>query len=713
MAIIIQVSFAAMIFSGPLAEHFNRGIGLTLAGAFVMALVTALLSSFRPSINFPQDAPVAIFAGAAGGIAVALAGVEGQGVFMTVVAALMVSTMLTAVLSVLAAWLRFAEYLRFMPYPVVAGFLAGTGWLLSKGSIEVMTGLSLSWSLLGRLIEPAMLVLWLPGVAYALLLFVILRRFSHFLILPGSLVVMLLVYYSVMPMLGIDLDHARQTGILFEPFSTGSLWPVFGPADLADVHWGAVTQQLPTLIVVPFIALLGLLLNMGGIELAAKRDLDMNRELLANGVGNALSAVAGAPAGYHTLSLSMLGLKTGADTRLVGLTVALTLGAVMLFGGQLLAFFPKALLGGFLLLLGLFFISDWILDTRTRMPKADYAVVVAVLAVIAVFGYLHGVLLGLVATIVLFVVRFSQVPVLRNVATGAVARSQKQRSLPQQHLLTVHGHEVGVFELTGYLFFGSVNKLGSAVFEMVEQRPPRYVLVDFERVSGFDISAVNNFVRLFQRLSTRGVGFVLADAPPRFADLLRQVGGDAVESGVQFMPDRNAALEWCEERILVQAHADLAATTADGAQARHALFDDLSDEMLKRLEAQEYVESLSQRMEGIVQLRQIAKGTTLLAAGAPAEGLIVVRGGVVAEYVEHADGRRSALRSLGSGSVFAEAAAYGPWTSSHTYVAESEVEACVLTPDDLRRLEAESPDTALEVHRLVVGALAQGGHSSM
>ncbi|GAB6057729.1 SulP family inorganic anion transporter [Desulfonatronum parangueonense] len=707
MVIIIQVSFAAMIFSGPLEVHAQRGMGLTMAGALALLLVSALFSSFRPTINIPQDAPVAIFAGAAAGIAMTLGSGHTETAFITVVAALMLSSMATAVFFLLAGVMRFAGYIRFMPYPVVAGFLAGTGWLLTKGSLEVMTGFSMTWATAPALLSTETLMLWAPGAAYALLLFFCLRRWSHFLILPGSMVAGLILYHLAMPVFDLDMEQARESGLFFASFASTHLWPVFSLSDYQIIQWNALLPQLPTLAVIPFIALLGLLLNTGGIELAAQRDLDLNRELLVNSGGNALAALAGSSAGYSALSLSMLGYKTGADTRIVGLTAMAVVIATLVFGGQIISIFPKALLGGFLLLLGLFFLSDWILDTYKRMPRADYMIVVGVFATIGIFGYLYGVLLGLLATVTLFVAKLSRIPAVESASTSAQTRSRKARPLPHQRLLAEHGRSAYIFDLNGFLFFGSVNALTSAVMEAWTNEETRFILVDFQKVTGFDISAVNNFVRLAQRISTRNENFILSAPPGLFVDLFNQVAGPETASKVRVFPDKNTALEWIEDQLLNSALSTLAKATPDSRISHDRLFDEVADDLLDQLEQQEHVETLLDRIRPYLEARSFAAGQELLAENAPAPGMFFIHQGAVRESVSASSGSSSTLRTLGQGTFFAVPAAYEPWKSCCSYQAESAVETFLLTPEALRELESVDPRTAQEIHRLVVSSLVR------
>ena len=704
VVIVVEVSFATMIFSGPLKVHVQKGIGMALTGAMGFMFFTALLSSIRSVVAFPQDAPVALFSGVAAVIGATMGRADGHEAFVTISAALMFSCLLTGAFFLFIGRFRLADFFRFMPYPVVSGFLAGTGWLLIKGALEVMTGFPLAFDSIINLASPQFLVFWLPGAAYALTLFLILRGHSHYLILPGSLVLAMLFYYAILWVLGISVAEARHNGFLFETFAAGSLWPSFGPHDFRLVEWSAILKELPSICVIPFISLLGLLLNTGGIELASKQEIDMNRELIVNGGANTLLGMAGAPPGYSSISLSVLGLRVGADTRLIGLTAAIIMGATLAFGSQLLAFFPKALLGGFLLLLGLFFLSDWLVDPRKKMPLSDYLLVVTVFLVICVFGYFYGVVFGLVMTMILFVVRISRIPLLRDVKSGDLVHSIKGRPLPDQRLLAIHGDRTAIYELEGYVFFGSVTKLiddVSSAVRNIRHTPVEVIILDFRKVSGFDISSINNFVRLINRFSRNNLLFAFAGPPEAFNTLLIQNLDSETGKSLRFFPDLDSALEWAEERLLQQEKFSLRSPESVKTE-RDSLFDSVSDELLLKLDLQAFVEDLIEKLSEYLVVETYQKDEVVLSCCEEAEGLYMVRTGIVAEMIEVGAGRSTQLRDLGPGTLFAELGAYGPWQPSCGYIAKSDVELCKLTPEELERLETENPSQALQIHRLVI-----------
>lgn len=175
--VFIQVSFAALIFSGELSQFLPHGVGLLLAGAVVMGIITVFTSKLSTAIAGPQDSPVAILAVVAAAIVAALpASVSSEQVYFTVVAAIMVATILTAFTFLLLGKFKLGDLIRFIPFPVFSGFLAGTGWLLVVGSYKILTNTSLRATRISTLLDPERMYIWFPGMVLALTLLVFVRR---------------------------------------------------------------------------------------------------------------------------------------------------------------------------------------------------------------------------------------------------------------------------------------------------------------------------------------------------------------------------------------------------------------------------------------------------------------------------------------------------------------------------------------------------------
>ena len=107
----------------------------------------------------------------------------------------------TSVLVGLFFWIlghfRLGKLVRFIPFPVVGGFLAGTGWLIIKFSFTMMTDMDLTLVNLEHFIESHILFQWFPGLVFAVVMLLAGRRFSHYLLTPGILTGSIVLFLSL------------------------------------------------------------------------------------------------------------------------------------------------------------------------------------------------------------------------------------------------------------------------------------------------------------------------------------------------------------------------------------------------------------------------------------------------------------------------------------------------------------------------------------
>ena len=698
LLIIFEVSFASMIFSGELSPFASRAAGLTLAGAFLICLVGAVKSEFKGAIGLPQDAPTAVLSMMAVSVASAMGSQGSPEVkFMTVTAAMGMSAAFTGLCYMIVGKYRLANLLRFMPYPVVGGFLAGTGWLLLSGSLGIMCDVSLSFANLPLLLQPEVMLKWIPGVGFGILVFFVLLKKSQLLILPGSLVVGAFFFYLVLLFTGTGVQEAKTAGFLIAGVPDQGLWPAFTIADLSLIRWDVVLKQLPALFSVALVSIVGMLLNMSGIEAGARSELDINHEFKVAGVGNIVAGMWGAAPGYPSIALSLLTHRAGANSRLTGIVSALIVGFVLFFGGDVLEYFPKCLLGGLVLLLGLFFIHDWIISTRNRLPLVDWLIVVFIFLVTGFFGFMEGVASGLVVTIIFFVFRFSRVPVVHQTFSAKERTSLKARSVPHRHILQREGGKIRGFELTGYLFFGSASALADVLKQTLTTEPvPDFMLLDFSRVTGIDISAINNFQRVALTARAAQCRLVITAVSRRFVEAIQRNFPDDVLANVSFFDTLNDGLEWCENRLI----ADVERALANRIDLKETLFDHSVDDVMAQLESQEFVEELVHALSDWVETVTFTSGTVIVEKGRETDVCHLIIWGSAVAY-DAASGNR--MRSLEPGSVIAGPAAFSPcYTPDVTIRADTNCRAASLSSKARKRLEKENPQLAMQLYRYLI-----------
>jgi len=708
LIVVVQLSLASLIFSGPLAGFASSAAGLTLFGGFVMCLVVAMGSSIPSSVCLPQDAPAAILAAAAAGIAASLAGSGApREAFATVGAAIALSTVATGCLFLALGRFQLGDLMRYMPFPVVGGFMAGIGWLLVQGSFSIVTGTSLSLADLPQLLDGGTLRM-LPAVALTVGLLMALKRWSSVFILPGALLLALAGFFLYLLATGRSLNDAGEAGLLLGGMPAGTmLWPVFSLSDLALIRWEALLPQLPQLCTIPLVSVLSFLLIASGLEAAVHSDLDLRHELNINGLANLLAGPGGSHTGYTALSFSLLGPRTGSDSRLVGVFAALFTGAATFFGAAALGFFPRFILGGMVLFLGVSTLLDWLVEARRKVTLLEYALILAILCAIGWFGFLTGVGFGLVMAAVIFVIKYSQLPVVRQVTDAAGTASARQRSVPDRHLLRERGRQIRILRISGYLFFGSANILNRSVAEGLTPHPaadspPSHMILDFAEVDGFDSSAVNCFLRMLQRCTAAGCLLVFAGAPQTLAEQMHRASPQDA-AATRFLPDLDRALEWCEDQVL---EGELARMEAQGGgEGRDRLFDLAVDDLLRHLEDAERFEALVERLRPYLEFRQLAAGTTILEQGRDAGGVWMVLSGQAEEVVRDREGGSVRLRTLGIGGMAGRASADGFSPAPATLTASTECSLSFLSTAAIRRLQEDDPAAALAFYRLLSSQL--------
>ncbi|UCC89731.1 MAG: SulP family inorganic anion transporter, partial [Anaerolineales bacterium] len=516
--VIVALSLGSLIFAGELAPYLPYGIGMALVTAAVMLIGTALSSLVPGVMGSTQDSPSVILAVMAAALVATLPAAQMDHKLITVLVAIGATTLLTGIFFLALGFFKLGGLVRFIPYPVVGGFLAGTGWLLVRGSFGVMAEIPLTLSNIPALLQPDQLVLWAPGVLFALLLYVGLRRINHFLTMPGILVGAILVFYLALLVVGLSIDDAVDQGVLLGEVSGVAIWQPLIPANLLAANWAAILGQGGNIAIVLVLSVVSLLLNASALELAIRQDVDLNRELRAAGFANILSGLGGGMVGYHALSSSTLSYRIGARGRLAGLVAGAICAVMLLAGSALLAFFPKPILGGLLFFLGLDFLIEWVIKGWAKLSRADYAVVLLILVVIGATGFLIGVGVGLVAMIILFVVSYSRIRIVHHALSGAEMTSNVERCAYHRRVLTDLGQHIYVLELQGFIFFGTANGLLEQIRARLadrEQPPARYIVLDFRRVTRVDSSAVFSFIKGRQVAEAQGITLVLTQVSER------------------------------------------------------------------------------------------------------------------------------------------------------------------------------------------------------
>jgi SulP family sulfate permease len=540
-----------------------------------------------------------------------------------------------------------------------------------------------------------MVIRWLPGLVFGVVLLLVLRRTSHYLALPALLVGGIVLFFVLLLATGMSTAEATARGWLLGPFPGGNIWRPLGPAAMGEVNWGTIFAEAPSMFAVMLAGMVALLLNATGLELVVQRDVDLDRELRAAGAANIVASLGGGMVGFQTLALSALGNRIAPNSRVVGLVSAGMCAACLIFGSRLLTLFPKPILGGLLLFLGLSFLVEWVYDAWFRLPRIDYFVVMIILLTITAAGFLESVGLGIAITVILFVFNYSRIDVVKHALSGATYKSNVQRPPKHTRALRVHGHELFILQLQGFVFFGTANQLVERLKDRIGEGglpAVRFLLLDFRLVSGIDSSAVLGFVKMRQLAENEDVVLVFAHTPSEIRSQLESNGireGD--DGNVRWFPELDRAVEWCEDQILLdrgiapeEPHLPLAKRLA------RILASDRTSELMKYLEKAE-----------------VPAGHVLMRQDDPPDDLYLIESGKVTVQMELASGRTARLLTLGAGTAVGQEELYLGGSRAASVITEAPSTVYRLSAGALHRMETDEPQLAIILHHFMARILTE------
>jgi SulP family sulfate permease len=683
-------SFGGLVFGGPLEPFVGRAVIAALVSSVVVMSMLAWRSSFFFGLGGPDSNPAAILAFTLAAVTSDI--LQGSRVapaelVPTALMSLFLSASGCGLILFVMGRLRWGRYVRYIPHPVVGGFLAGSGYLLLAGSWKMLTGEPLTVSNLGVVagVHP---LAWSSVALVAIALLVLTRVIRHFLVIPLVLVGAMVVFHALRMAWGIDLAAARQAGLLMAPLQVGD-WTHAGNFPYGDVRWDLLLLHTKDFGAMTMVAVITILLNTTSLEVATNREGDADTELKSLGLANLLIGFGGGMVAVNSFNRSMLNLKAGANSRWSGLLCALiVLGTALLVPG-LIGLMPKPVLTGLILFFGIGLLMTWMVESRLTMPWSDYLIVLAILGSVAVHGMVPGVMLGLVTACVSFVFTLSKSPTIRGNFSLLNRRSNVERPAQQAEILRTHGQAMRGFVLQGFLFFGTTSRLLDEARAALERT--RFVLLDFRLVHGVDGSSTVALKKLRTLCAEAKITLVFTGMSREVESVLRLGGVAADNLTLRTFPDIDHALEWCEDQVIAAA--------LPSSEFQAALAGVLSAEEVT------YLIAHFERVE-------VACDAPLIKQGDSSDSMFIIEHGRVSVYLRLGDtteagGRRLRLRTFTVGTVVGEMGLYTGAPRAADVVADVLTRALKLSGAQVAVLEKRRPELANKLHRFVVRSLAQ------
>lgn len=690
-------SYARLVFNGKLAGFFAAGLAIVLVSEIVAVVITSLFSSDHATQVIPQS-PTVVIQGliASSVIAAAPADMALDDLFALVYVIIVLSSLLTAGIVLLVGLARAGGLIRYIPYPIIGGFMAGLGWLIFNAGFAVLVGLRPNAETLPTLLESDAFSRWLPALVFALFVLGLRIRFRSTLVLPGAILVSLVLFYVLAFAFAGDMTRLTEDGWLLPDVSNEIRWQLPDFSVIERIEPAMIVASAGHVLTLVVVLILNLFLRASAQETVVGRELNFNREFSVNGIANIIASLSGGGfVAYHGPISSSLVHFMRAYGRLVGIILAFMFLLTFLIGGAVFSLIPRFLPAGLLMFFGLQFMKEWLLDSWSSLPRQDYIVIVVIALVTALFGLLAGIAVGTMVAISFFVLEYSRMEVIKQEFSGSFHRSNLDRSFAQNQLLQKEGEGILILRLQGYIFFGTAYRFYEHVVSRIsadERGRLRFIILDFKSVRGFDVSTMVDFQKLKKLTDAKGIELLVSDAAPHLRTLLSE--GGVVETRPDKPPhfdDLDRALEWCENFLL------------EGANLLHAnqvtLEQQLAQHAIIRLEEAAAAQAALERIETKV-------GDTIFRQGDESDALYFIEAGRVDVLLRDEAGHVLRLRSMTAGAVIGEVGFYlGKARSASIVVTEAGV-LQRLSHEALGRMEETAPQTATAIHVFIASLLS-------
>ncbi|MBI3903399.1 MAG: SLC26A/SulP transporter family protein [Nitrosomonadales bacterium] len=697
VALPAAIAFGVTVYSSISPNYAAAGALAGIIGAAIIGLVASTLGGTDRLISAPCAPAAAVLSAFA--IELVKQGIAPD----TIVLLLVMLGVLTGIVQMLLGFVGVGRLIKYVPYPVVSGYLSGVGLIIIGSQIPKFVAAPNNTGLFDALLSP-----WLwdwraltVGCATVLVAIAAPRLTQK---IPGTI---LGILAGITTYFAIASQDATLLSVTANPLVVGELgvaptgylasisnrWHEIGGLQLAQV-----ASLFGSALTLAALLSIDTLKTCVIVDQLTRSRHESNRELVAQGAANVASAVVGGIPGAGTMGATMININSGAMTRASGVMEGLFSLLAALILSAFVAWIPVSALAGILIVIGFRMIDREPLHfIESRATVFDFAVVATVVVVALTVGLIAASAAGVAMAIFLF---------LREQIGGSVVRhkiyvnqmsSTSYRPEAEMRIIEQKGDQAVIFELQGSLFFGTTQQLYTDLEHELATRS--YIILDLKRVQSVDVTAAHLLLNVRNVLQERGATLLLSSVRERLPngrnlrEFLEQMEiVQEEDETVRVFPELDNAIEWVEDRILGELESAPKEQTPIQLQEMD-LFSHHKDETLKELEA---------RMEQ----RFYKTGETIYARGEEGKAIYWVRRGAIRIFAPLGAGRSRHIATYGRGDFFGGLAFLDGGARSDDAVAATDTEVYVLTRETFDQLSEEHKKLAFNLINAIARTLA-------
>ena len=512
VALPLALAFGIQAFGGiddPSAASIGALAGLV--GATMLGFFASLFGGTPSQISGPTGPMTVITAALISGVWASSQSLP------AVLIAMSLAGLFCGLFQILFGLIRIGKYVRYIPYPVLSGFMSGIGVIIILQQLYPLVGLKspvlvvdMVTQLPSRIADGVSLTALLIGLGTIAIIYLFPLITKK---VPSTLA-------ALVTMTVVSLLIAFPDNLTIGPIPSGLPKPFFAALDISGLDWG----QLLTAAVVPGLTLAGLgsidtLLTSVVADNITKQHHDSNRELVGQGIGNMMAGLFGGIAGAGATMRTVVNVKSGGRGRLSGMVHSLFLLAILLGLGSLVRYVPLSVLAGILISVGIGIIDFKGFRDLLRIPKADAFVLITVFLLTVFVDLLTAVGIGMVIACVLFMKRASDLVEGTYSSQEMTHRDQESPWPDEKGIPDTLAHKVFILRLDGPIFFGTVTRFQQVMNEVPDD--VKIVIIRMRRVPFMDQSGLYAMETAIKDLQAKGTEVLMTIIQPQPLYMLR------------------------------------------------------------------------------------------------------------------------------------------------------------------------------------------------
>ena len=523
VALPLALAFGIQAFGGvndPSAASMGALAGLV--GATMLGFFAALFGGTHSQISGPTG-PMTVVA------ATLISGVwaSSNGSVSSVLISMALAGLFCGLFQILFGIIKLGKYVRYIPYPVLSGFMSGIGVIIILQQLYPLVGLKGTGTMIDLVtgipaavsegISITALLLGLGTIAIIELFPFITKK------VPATLVALIV-------MTVVSLFCNLDSKLIIGNIPSGLPLPFFANTNisLSGIDWMTVLKAS----LIPGLTLAGLgsidtLLTSVVADNITKTKHNSNKELIGQGIGNAIAGLfCGLPGAGATMR-TVVNVKSGGRTQISGMVHALLLLAILLGLGGLVKYVPLSVLAGILITVGWGIIDFKGFKDLLRIPRADAVVLVVVFLITVFVDLLTAVGIGMVIACVLFMKRASDL-VEGGYSSSTMTSADLHKGLPspgeanfdktkpwqdEGGITDEMRQHIYVQRLNGPIFFGTINKFKEVMEDVPDHA--KVVIIRMKLVSFMDQSGLYAMETAIKDLQSRGILVLMTIIQPQ------------------------------------------------------------------------------------------------------------------------------------------------------------------------------------------------------